>query len=170
MKMKCVTKLSDLNAPTHIVQCSGTKEFAYALSLDKKMFWKQSWFNMNEEEDLKKIEALNRQLPDCPEMDKCFTGKLNRKLSEYYLGPNIIGFEDKVTLDIPDAIFLQRVSARTKTFDMVLFYDTEATIISVVDKTDLDNIRDWYPHKIYSCGADPLPLKDMQTWLNYMRE
>lgn len=163
--MQCIAKLSDLESPTHVVQCSGTKEYAYALSLDKKQYWKRSWFHANAEEDEEKIEKVNDMLPDCPELDKCFTGKLNRKLSEYYLGKKIIGFEDKVVLDIPDAIFLQRVSARTKTFDMVMFYGTIPTTIEVVDKADLDTIRDWYPHKIYSCGADPLPLKNMEQWM-----
>lgn len=163
--MQCVDKLSDLEAPTHVVHCSGTKEHAYALSLSKKQYWKRSWFNASAEEDEDKIEKVNTQLPDCTQLEDCFTGKLKRKLSEYYLGPKIIGFEDKVVLDIPNAIFLQRVSARTKTFDMVMFYGTEPTTIEVVDKADLDTIRDWYPHKIYSCGADPLPLKQMQHWM-----
>lgn len=163
--MQCITKLSDLESPTHIVQCSGSKEYAYALSLEKKQFWKRSWFHANAEEDEEKIDIVNSMLPECTELGEYFSGKLNRKLSEYYLGPKIIGFEDKVVLDIPDAIFLQRVSARTKTFDMVMFYGTKPTVIGVVDKTDLDAIRDWYPHKIYSCGSDPLPLKHMQSWM-----
>lgn len=163
--MQCIAKLNDLKSPTHIAQCSGTKEYAYALSLDNKQYWKRSWFHANGEEDEEKIEKVNDMLPDCTKLDDCFTGKLNRKLSEYYLGPKIIGFEDNVVLDIPDAIFLQRVSARTKTFDMVMFYGTTPTTIEVVDKADLDTIRDWYPHKIYSCGADPLPLKQIQTWM-----
>jgi len=163
--MQCIAKLSDLKTPTHVVQCSGSKEFAYVLSLDEKKFWKRSWFHVNAEEDQDKIEQVNSILPECPELEDCFTGKLNRKLSEYYLGPKIIGFEDQAVLDIPDAIFLQRVSARTKTFDMVLFYGTKPTIIGVVDKADLDKIRDWYPHQIYSCGADPLPLSSMETWM-----
>ena len=163
--MQCVTKLDDLETPSHIVQCSGTKEFAYALSLDGKKYWKRSWFYANAEEDQEKIEEVNRRLPDCTELKEYFTGKLNRKLSEYYLGPKIIGFEDNVILDIPDAMFLQRVSARTKTFDIVLFYGTKPTIISVVDKADLDTIRKWYPHRIYSCGADPLPLRKIEKWM-----
>ena len=163
--MQCVAKLADLEKPSHIVLCSGTKEYAYALTLDSKKYWKRSWFYADAEEDQDKIEIVNCQLPDCTELDNYFTGKLNRKLSEYYLGPKIVGFEDRVILDIPDAIFLQRVSARTKTFDMVLFYGSKPTVISVVDKTDLDTIRNWYPHRIYSCGADPLPLKKIEQWM-----
>ena len=163
--MQRVEKINDLETPSHVVECSGTKEFAYVLSMNEKKYWKRSWFNANREEDQDKIEEVNRRLPDCPKLEDCFTGKLKRKLSEYYLGHNIIGFEDEVVLDIPDAIFLQRVSARTKTFDMVLFYGSKPTVISVVDKADLDTIRDWYPHEIYSCGADPLPLKNIQQWL-----
>lgn len=163
--MKCISKIIDLEAPSHVVRCSGSKEHAYVVSIENKQYWKQSWFNANGEEDQDKIEKVNSQLPDCPPLEKCFTGKLKRKLSEYYLGPKIIGFEDNVVLDIPDAIFLQRVSARTKTFDMVLYYGIKPTVIEVVDKADLDSIRDWYPNKIYSCGADPLPLKDMETWM-----
>lgn len=163
--MQCIAKLSDLESPSHTVQCSGSKEFAYVLSLDENKFWKRSWMYANAEEDEEKIDIVNNMLPECTELADCFSGKLNRKLSEYYLGPKIIGFEDKVVLDIPDAIFLQRVSARTKTFDMVMFYGAKPTIIYAVDKADLDTIRDWYPHKIYSCGADPLPLKEIQTWM-----
>ena len=163
--MQSVAKIADLETPTHVVQCSGSREHAYVISLNSKQYWKRSWFNANGEEDEDKIQKINDMLPDCTELTACFTGKLNRKLAEYYLGPKIVGFEDQVVLDIPDAIFLQRVSARTKTFDMVMFYGTKPTIISVVDKADLDTIRNWYPHKIYSCGADPLPLKDMETWM-----
>ena len=163
--MQRIAKLSHLEAPSHVVHCSGSKEHAYTLSLDNKTFWKKSWFHVNAEEDEEKIEKVNSELPDCPQLEEFFTGKLNRKLSEYYLGPKIVGFEDKVILDIPDAIFLQRVSARTKTFDMVFFYGTDPKTIEVVDKSDLDAIRNWYPHKIYSCGADPLPLKEMKTWM-----
>ena len=163
--MQCVAKIKDLETPSHIVPCSGTKEFAYVLSMKEKKYWKRSWFNANGEEDQDKIDNVNSLLPECTELEHWFTGKLQRKLSEYYLGPKIIGFEDEMTLDIPDAIFLQRVSARTKTFDMVLFYGTTPTIISVVDKADLDSIRNWYPHRIYSCGADPLPLKQIQQWM-----
>ena len=163
--MECVAKLSDLKQPSFIVQCSGVKEHAYAISLDRQQYWKRSWFHANGEEDQDKINKVNRQLPDCPKLEESFTGKLNRRLSEYYLGPKIFGLEDQIVLDVPDAILLQRMSARTKTFDMVLFYGTKPTIISVVDKADLDTIRDWYPHEIYSCGADPLPLNKIEKWM-----
>ncbi len=163
--MQCVARLADLGTPTHVLGCSGVREHAYVVSLDTKQFWKRSWFRVNAEEDKDKIEAVNKQLPDCPELTACFTGKYNKKLSEYYLGEKIIGFEDRVILNTPDAIFLQRVSARTKTFDMILFYGTKTVMFSVVDKSDLDTIRSWYPHKIYSCGSDPLPLSQMTLWM-----
>lgn len=163
--MKCVANLSDLKDPSFVVECSGVKEHAYAISVAENHYWKRSWINVNEEEDQDKIKKVNNQLPDCPKLESSFTGKLHKKLSEYYLGPKIFGLEDKVVLDIPDAIFLQRMSARTKTFDMVLFYGSKPTVISVVDKDDLDSIRDWYPNKIYSCGSDPLPLKVMEKWM-----
>jgi len=145
------------------------KEHAYVVSLKTDQFWKRSWLHTNAEEDSDKIEMVNNQLPDCPELTKFFTGKLAKKLSEYYLGSKVIGFEDQVILVGPDSIFLQRVSARTKTFDMVFFYGTEATTFSVVDKSDLDTIREWFGKKMYSCGADPLPLKHMQAWMNANR-
>ena len=66
---------------------------------------------------------------------------------------------DKTKLSVPDAIYLQRISARTRTFDMVCFYGTSYEMFSAVDKKDLETIRDWYPKEIYQCGADPLPLK-----------
>ena len=164
--MQRIALLKDLESPSYILACSGVREHAYVVSLDNKQFWKRSWFHANAEEDIEKINVVNEQLPDCPELTTCFTGKYNKKLSEYYLGTKIIGFEDQVILDIPDAIFLQRVSSRTKTFDMIMFYGTNTVTFSVVDKSDLDNIRSWYPHKIYSCGSDPLPLTKMKKWMD----
>ena len=163
--MQCIARLADLESPTYVLGCSGVREHAYVVSLDTKQFWKRSWFRVNAEEDKDKIEAVNKQLPDCPELTACFTGKYNKKLSEYYLGEKIIGFEDRVILNTPDANFLQRVSTRTKTFDMIMFYGTKTVMFSVVDKSDLDTIRSWYPHKIYSCGSDPLPLSQMTLWM-----
>ena len=165
-EMQCIAKLCDIESPSYIVPCSGTKEHAYVVSLETEQFWKRSWFHANGEEDNDKINLVNSGLPDCPELTHYFTGKLDKKLSEYYLGPKVIGFEDQVILDRPDAIFLQRVSARTKTFDMVFFYGTDPKTFSVVDKSDLDTIRDWFSSKIYSCGADPLPLKYMEKWMS----
>lgn len=163
--MEHVAKLSDIKSPTHIVRCSGVREHAFVVSVEGKQYWKRSWFCAKGIEDEDKIDEVNSRLPEYPELKHHFTGKLNKKLSEYYIGTKLIGFEDNVMMDIPDAIFLQRVSARTKTFDMVFFYGSEPTVFSVVDKTDLDAIRNWFPHRIYSCGADPLPLTNMQTWL-----
>ena len=39
-------------------------------------------------------------------------------------------------------------------------------MISIVDKSDLDTIREWYPNKIFSCGADPLPMDSVSKYLN----
>ena len=164
--MQCIAELNDVESPSYVVKCSGAREHAYVVSINNKKFWKKSWLQENAEDDNDKIERVNSQLPDCPELTKFFTGKYNKKLSEYYLGSEIIGFGDQVILDTPDAIFLQRISARTKTFDMVFFYGINPIVFSVVDRADLDTIRDWYPHKIYSCGADPLPLKDMGEWMD----
>lgn len=165
-EMQCIAKLCDIESPSYIVPCSGTKEHAYVVSLKTDQFWKRSWFNASGEEDSDKIDLVNSGLPDCPELTEFFTGKLDKKLSEYYLGSKVIGFEDQIILDRPDAIFLQRVSARTKTFDMVFFYGTDPKTFSVVDKSDLDTIRDWFTGKIYSCGADPLPIKYMEKWMS----
>ena len=163
--MQCIAKLCDIESPSYIVPCSGTKEHAYVVSLKTDQFWKRSWFRAYGEEDTAKIDLVNSGLADCPELAHYFTGKLDKKLSEYYLGSKVIGFEDQAILDRPDSIFLQRVSARTKTFDMVFFYGTTAKTFSVVDKSDLDTIRDWFSDKIYSCGADPLPIKYMEKWM-----
>jgi len=164
--MQCIAKLDDIGSPSYIVTCSGTREHAFVVSVENKKFWKKSWLQGNADDDNDKIDQINSQLPDYPELTKCFTGKYGKKLSEYYLGSGIIGFEDQVILEMPDAIFLQRMSARTKTFDMVLFYGNKSLVFSVVDKSDLDIIRNWYPHKIYSCGTDPLPIKNMEEWLD----
>jgi hypothetical protein len=163
--MQCIHNLCDLESPSYAVPCSGVKEHAYVVSLKTGQFWKRSWIHTDAEEDVDKIDMVNAQLPDCPKLTKYFTGKLEKKLSEYYLGSKVVGFEDRVILEPPDAIFLQRVSARTKTFDMVFFYGTTPITFSVVDKEDLEIIREWFSKKIYSCGADPLPLKHMETWM-----
>ena len=157
-KMQRVEKMSDMTSPTHIVECSGSKEYAYLISLGEKKYYRRSWLYAEGVEDEDKIDRVNGTLPPLPVLENYFTGKLNKKLSEYYLDKHIIGIEDEIVLDIPDAIFLQRL-AKNKTFDMVFFYGSQSRTFGVVDKSDLDTIRSWFPNKIYSCGADPLPLK-----------
>lgn len=165
-KMQRVEKMSDIATPTHVVECSGSKEYAYLISLNEKKYYRRSWLHAEGVEDEDKIDSVNSTLPSLPVLENYFTGKLNKKLSEYYLDKHIIGIEDEIVLDIPDAIFLQRVSPRTKTFDMVFFYGSQSRTFGVVDKSDLDTIRSWFPNKIFSCGADPLPLKRICTWLS----
>lgn len=154
-----------VQAPSHVVECSGTNQYAYTLAENTKTFSKVSWKGDTEDDD-KEIETLNAALPDCNRLKISFTAKFGNKLSEFYLGKEfIVGFEDKMFFPLPDAIFLQRVSPFTKTFDMVCFYGKKNKIFSVVDRKDLDDIRDWYPKKIYSCSADPLPMKFVEEFL-----
>lgn len=155
-----------VNAPTHVVECSGTNQFAYTLAEDTKTFSKVAWKGDSEEDD-KEIDSLNASLPkNCTKMKMKFSAKFGNKLSQFYLGKNfIVGFEDKMYFPLPDAMFLQRVSPFTKTFDLVCFYGKCTKIFYVVDRKDLDAIRDWYPKKIYSCSADPLPMKFVKDFL-----
>jgi len=164
--MASLTLESTVTEPSHVVQCSGTRQHAYTLALDSKTFTKSSWSG-NTENDEKEIKTLNNALPvNCKKLHVSFSAKFGSKLSEFYLGKNfIVGFEDQKLFGQPDAIFLQRVSPFTKTFDMVCFYGKENKIFNVVDRKDLDIIRDWYPKKIYSCSADPLPLTFVDEFL-----
>lgn len=155
-----------VKAPSHVVECSGTDEYAYTLAEDTKTFSKTAWKNSTDD-DLKEIEAINATLPEnCARLEISFTGKFGKSLSKFYLGKDcIVGFEDEKIFSLPDSIFLQRVSPFTKTFDMVCFYGKKYEIFNVVDRKDLEKIRDWYPKKIFSCSADPLPLKFVEEFL-----
>lgn len=155
-----------VKAPSHVAECSGTDEYAYTLAEDTKTFSKTAWKN-NTEDDAKEIEAINSGLPEnCTKLNISFTGKFGKSLSKFYLGKDcIVGFEDEKIFSLPDSIFLQRVSPFTKTFDLVCFYGKDYEIFNVVDRKDLDAIRDWYPKKIFSCSADPLPLKFVEEFL-----
>ena len=52
----------------------------------------------------------------------------------------IVGLEDGVKMAVPDAIYLQRISHRTKTFDMVCFYGKKYSVFSAIDKSS------WRPY------------------------
>lgn len=159
-----ITYVQNVEEPTHVVKCSGTAEYAYVVSLKTCQAFKKSWIG-NDDDDDAAIEAVNDELPDLPEITSCFSAKLDRTLSEFHLCDKIVGFSDKLMFDKPDAIFFQRVSPRLKTFDMVAFYGSKPVVFSIVDKSDLPAIRDWYDKKIYSCGIDPLPLTHVKTRL-----
>lgn len=157
--MACLALETSVNEPSHVVECSGTNQYAYTLAKDTKTFSKAAWSGKTENDD-DEIKTLNKTLPEnCKKLNISFSAKFGNKLSMFYLGKDfIVGFEDKMYFPLPDAVFLQRVSPFTKTFDMVCFYGKKTKIFHVVDRKDLDSIRDWYPNKIYSCSADPLPL------------
>lgn len=159
-----ITYVQNVEEPTHVVKCSGTAEYAYVVSLKTSQAFRKSWIGNSDDDDAA-IKAVNDELPDLPELTLCFSAKLDRTLSEYYLCDKIVGFSDKLILDKPDAIFFQRVSPRLKTFDMVAFYGTTPVVFSIVDRSDLPAIRDWYDKKIYSCGIDPLPLTHVKKRL-----
>ena len=148
-----------VGSPSHTVECSGVCQFAYTFSKADQTFSKSSW-SADSEDDQKEIDATNAKLPqNCEMLETLFSAKLGKKLAEFYLGKDfIVGFEDEVFFPSPDSIFLQRVSPFTKTFDMVCFYGKKYIIFNIVDRKDLQDIRDWYPNKIYSCTADPLPF------------
>lgn len=163
--MKLVSK-SLVNDPTHVVKCSGTTEHAMIVSVKSGTFSKISWLKECAEEDEDKIRNVNTQLPDLPEITTMFRGKLRKSMADVLLVKgHMLCLEEKIKLGIPDAIYLQRISARTRTFDLVCFYGTEYEMFSAVDKKDLDVIRDWYPKEIFQCGADPLPLKAISKQL-----
>jgi len=163
--MKLVSKTL-VETPTHVVKCSGTTEHAMIVSVKSGTFCKMSWLKECAEEDEDKICNVNMQLPDLPEITSMFRGKLRKSMADILLVKDyMLCLEDKKKLGMPDAIYLQRISARTRTFDLVCFYGTEYEMFSAVDKKDLDVIRDWYPKEIFQCGADPLPLKAISKQL-----
>ena len=162
--MMKITREDACKSPTHVIKCSKTSESAFVVSLTNKTYTKYSWCS-DSEDDTERVNEVNDKLPDCEEIKTVITGKIGKRLANIYLCEKIISFEDEVLLDMPDAIFLQRVSPYTKTFDMVCFYGKDFEMISIVCKSDLDKVRTWYPNKIYSCGADPLPLSSVTKYL-----
>lgn len=158
--MRLVSDPNLVESPTHIVRCSGTAEYASVVSLKSNTFCQISWLKCKGDEDEEKIDGVNASLPDLPELDVVVRGKLVKSMSDVYLFPEgILSLEDKLKLPLPDAVYLQRISAKTRTFDMVCFYGKTYKVMSAIDKKDLDAIREWYPDQIFQCGADPLPLK-----------
>ena len=157
---------SQVGDPEYVVECSGVSEFAYILSKTNNSFSKTAWATTSDN-DAKEIEKVNLILPkSCPRMETFFSAKLTKKLAEFYIEDDfIVSFDEQSIFSIPDAIFLQRISPYTKTFDMVCFYKKTYRIFSVVDRKDLQDIRDWYPKEIFSCTADPLPFKFIDDFL-----
>ena len=160
-----IARKPSCESPSHIIKCSRSRDTAFVISVPNKTYTKYTWSNSTEDDE-NKINEVNSKLPDCKEIKLFITGKIGKKLAHIYLSENIISFEDELFLKIPDAIFLQRVSPQTKTFDMVCFYGKDHKMISIVDKSDLETIREWYPNKIFSCGADPLPLDSVTKYLD----
>ena len=160
-----IARKPSCESPSHIIKCSRSRDTAFVISVPNKTYTKYTRSNSTEDDE-NKINEVNSKLPVCKEIKTFITGKIGKKLAHIYLSENIISFEDEIFLEIPDAIFLQRVSPQTKTFDMVCFYGKDHKMISIVDKSDLETIREWYPNKIFSCGADPLPLDSVTKYLD----
>lgn len=165
-------EINSIEKPTHIVKCSGVREYAYVLSMENHKVFKKSWIkNATGDNDEDSICSVNESLPDgCKELSVYFTGKLKKSLSEFYLADEkVIGFTDMTCVNIPDAIFLQRISPKLKTFDMIFFYGSKYVEFNIVDKSDLKKIMSWFGSEIYSFGMDPLPLKRISTQLQNMK-
>lgn len=173
-KLTSVDSFEDITDPSCVVKCSGVSEFAYVLSFTTNEMSKKSWMKncpqRADDDDGEAIRCVNDSLPPCKELTTFFTGRYKKALTEFYVGEKVVGFDDQVVFEYPDAIFLQRVSPKLKTFDMIFFYSTHHVVFSIVDKSDLASIRDWYEKKIYSCGIDPLPLKFVAKRLQFYSE
>ena len=52
---------------------------------------------------------------------------------------------------------------------MLCFYKNTYTVFNAVDRSDLDTVLNWYPKKIFSCGADPLPVHHVFELLKTMK-
>ena len=167
--MNLVENIANVKAPTHISKCTGSVQHAYVISTESGDFWRGSWLNRTEDSDWHKVRELNNSLPKLPEMDSSFEGTLAKSSCTYYLVDKyIVGLEDKIKLPMPDAIYFQRITPRTKTFDMVCFYGKEYKVFSSIEKPRMRTIRSWYDKSVYTCGADPLPLKAMSKQLDTM--
>ena len=167
--MQQVNSISDVRKPTHISKCTGTVEHAYVFSMKSGDYASVSWLKRTEAEDSDRINNVNESLPDLPEAKWSLETKFKKGNTTYFLVDDaIVGLEDGVKMPLPDAIYLQRISHRTKTFDMVCFHGKKYSVFSAIDKASMASIRDWFPKQVYSCGADPLPLRAMSKQLASM--
>ena len=124
---------AEVDEPTHVIKCSGSKEFAFVFSTKTMQAAKQSWMKQGEDDDELAIDAVNNKLPPLPEATECFTSKLKRQLQEFYLiDDKIVSFDQKMVFKNPDAVFFQRVSPRLKTFDMITFWGTKSESFDMV--------------------------------------
>ena len=167
--MHRVESISNVRKPTHISKCTGTVEHAHVFSLKSGDYASVSWLKRTETEDSDKIKHVNESLPDLPEASLSIETTFKKGNTTYFLVDDaIVGLEDGVKMAVPDAIYLQRISHRTKTFDMVCFYGKKYSVFSAIDKSSMETIRKWFPSQVYSCGADPLPLRAMSKQLGSM--
>ena len=125
-KLTVVDSFEDVTDPSCVVKCSGVTEFAYVLSFTTNEMSKKSWMKnyaqCAHDDDSEAIRIMNDSLPPCKELSACFTARYKKSLAEFYVGAKVVGPSDQVIFETPDAIFLQRVSPKLKTFDMVFFY------------------------------------------------
>tara|TARA_Y100001958_G_C21244787_1_gene574117 strand:+ start:1462 stop:2163 length:702 start_codon:yes stop_codon:yes gene_type:complete len=164
--MKQVPSISEVTNPTHVSKCSGTVEHAYVFSVISDKYYSSSWLKLPGDEDAERIQNVNESLPDIEEVNFCIECTLKRGASKYFLLENhIVSIEDGVKMDMPDAVYLQRISPRNKTFDMVCFYGKKFSVFSAIDKAHVHTIREWFPDEVFSGGADPLPLRAISKQL-----
>jgi len=164
--MKQVAHIHDVTAPTHVFKCSGTVEHAHVFSVTSGEYCSVSWLKLLGDDDTERISKVNESLPEIDEVRFCIDCMLKRGSSKYFLLENhIVSIEDGVKMAMPDTVYLQRVSPRNKTFDMVCFFGNKFSVFSAIDKVHAHTIREWFPKGIFVGGADPLPLKAISKQL-----
>jgi len=164
--MKQVVSISDVTDPTHIFKCSGTVEHAHVLSVTSGKYCSVSWLKLPGDEDAERIAKVNESLPKIEEVRFSLDCTLKRGSSKYFFLENhIVSVEDGVIMEMPDAVYLQRISPRNKTFDMVCFHGRKFSVFSAIDKKHAHTINEWFPEQVFSGGADPLPLRAISKQL-----
>ena len=97
---------TSVNEPSHVVECSGTNQYAYTLAKATKTFSKTAWSGKTENDD-EEIKTLNKALPEnCKKLNISFSAKFGNKLSEFYLGKELEIFASASTNYILSDVFI----------------------------------------------------------------
>ena len=156
----------------YMIPCTESLEYAYMYS---DRFYNLSWLKHSghgpEDTDAKRVVYTNnlvkQQCPHAFELDTYITGRVKNTLTEIYMGPDLLLVpEDNFTI-VPQHLFIQRWTPRTKTFDLVVVNNTQSIVVSAVSKHDIATIREWSKSEIYCGGADPLPVKSIVRALQH---
>lgn len=154
---------------TYMIPCTESLEYAYLYS---DTFYNMSWLKHSPEDtDAMRVKytnnAVKEQCKHAVELTSYITGRVKNTLTEVYMGPDLLLVPEDNFAIVPQHLFIQRWTPRTKTFDLVVVHDTQSIVISAVPKRDIVTIREWTNAEIYCGGADPLPVKSIVRALQH---